>query len=176
VALDFNLDLFVFGYGQMMHAELPQADELNGFVFWQEYMSDMKYVLAFWGLSSGLTTLLNKQKGQIIHDAQSKTSITVTGFLKELPADWHKRIDILEAQENYIKVYVGDQNKTVLYKFKDAVAEMGDLVGLQVHRSFWINKNAIADFKKSGGRGEITSINGQTIPVSRRYLKMVESL
>ena len=176
VLIDINLDLFLFGPGMMGPEPLSADGGLSLSLFFGEYLSDLKYVLAYWGFASLLTYQMQRRETVLVDNAKADASTVATGFLKDVPPDWRSEIEVLEAQENYVKVHAGDRSKVVLYRFKDAVAEMGDVVGLQVHRSFWVRKAAIRTFKKQGGRGEITTASGLVVPVSRSFLKLVERL
>lgn len=174
VAFDFNIDLFVFGEGQMTHGALPKVDQLDAAIFWNEYFSDAKYTFVFWTLATLITHLNTRKTRQVVEEIKIEASIAKTGFLKELPPSWHSRIDVLEAQENYIQVYSADNRQIVLYRLKDAIDEMGETAGLKVHRSYWVREAAIASFKKVRGRGEITTTSGQLVPVSRTHISEVE--
>lgn len=176
ILTDINLVLFVFSEGQMVDTTFPVDTAITPDLFANEYLSDLQYPAIFWSLSTGITVLLTRQKNRLISRATAETSINITGFLKELPSDWSQRIDVVEAQENYICVFVGTESRTVLYRFKDAVLELGDSVGLQVHRSFWVNKAAISKFNKTQSKGEIVTTSGKIIPVSRTHLKAVEKV
>lgn len=176
ILTDINLVLFVFSEGQMADTTFPVGTAITPALFANEYLSDLQYPAIFWSLSTGITVLLTRQKNRLISRATAETSVNVTGFLREMPSDWRERIDVVEAQENYICVFVGTESRTILYRFKDAVLELGDSVGLQVHRSFWVSKAAISKFTKTQSKGEIVTTSGKTIPVSRTYLKAVEKV
>ena len=176
VLVDINLDIFAFGPGTMGPEPLPADGGLSLSSLFNEYLSDLKYVVAYWGFAGLLTYQLQRRETALVDSAKADVSTVVTGFLKDVPPDWRNEIEVLEAQENYVKIHAGDRSKVVLYRFKDAVAEMGDVVGLQVHRSFWVRKAAIRAFRKQSGRGEITTASGRVVPVSRSFLKLVERL
>jgi len=165
VLLDFNLDYFFINDG---------IQRFSDRVFIEEYAHDMVYTITYWGFSTLIDHIFHRRQEKLRQETVHETSINQTGFLKDLPAHWNANVDIIEAQENYINLYQGDKKHTILYKFKDSIAEMGDAVGLQVHRSYWVRHSIIADFHKKQGRGEITTICGRKIPVSRTYLKDVE--
>ncbi|WP_417783886.1 LytTR family DNA-binding domain-containing protein [Terasakiella pusilla] len=167
VLMDFNLDYFFIKEGIQQFSEHP---------FLTEYFEDSIYAIAYWGFSSRIDHLAARRYQNMRQEIVEETSVYQHGFLKDLPAHWNGAVDVIEAQENYINLYRGDQKHTLLYRFKDSIAELGSEIGLQVHRSYWVNADAIADFQKKQGRGEITTTHGQQIPVSRTFLKDVERL
>ncbi len=167
VLFDFNLDHFVFN-GDEAHFSTDS--------FGVEYLGDLKFCVTYWLFSTLIDHFFNKRKDQMHQEIVAETSVYQDGFLKEVPGSWQNTLDVIEAQENYINVYSGTEKTTILYKFKDAVAEMGPDTGLQVHRSYWVRKDAILSFTKKQGRGEIVTSSDKTVPVSRTYLRTVESL
>jgi DNA-binding LytR/AlgR family response regulator len=52
-------------------------------------------------------------------------------------------------------------------RFADAMAELDGLPGLQVHRSWWVARAAVAGAAKSGRRAELALTNGLSVPISR---------
>ena len=167
VLLDLNLDYFFFQ---------DEAMKFTTSSFAAEYVSDLKFAVTYWGFATLINLAFQHRQKKQTNTLKEGLSIQPLGFLKDLPPAFNKRPDVIEAQENYINVYSGNDMHTIHYRFKDAVAEMGAEVGLQVHRSYWVRKSSIAEFSKKQGRGEIQTTTGKTIPVSRTYLKSVEAL
>lgn len=87
------------------------------------------------------------------------------------------RGDILaaEAQEHYVKIKATGQGGMALYRFGDAVRELGRYQGMQVHRSHWVSDEAVAAVVGKRGSLKIELTDGEVIPVSRRYELEVEA-
>lgn len=87
------------------------------------------------------------------------------------------RGDILaaEAQEHYVKIKATGQGGMALYRFGDAVRELGRYQGMQVHRSHWVSDEAVAAVIGKRGSLKIELTDGEVIPVSRRYELEVEA-
>lgn len=87
------------------------------------------------------------------------------------------RGDILaaEAQEHYVKIKATGQGGMALYRFGDAVRELGRYQGMQVHRSHWISDEAVSAVVGKRGSLKIELTDGEVIPVSRRYELEVEA-
>ena len=54
-------------------------------------------------------------------------------------------------------------------RLADAVAELEGLEGAQVHRSWWVARDAVVGVTRGDGRATLTLKGGVTAPVSRRY-------
>lgn len=90
-------------------------------------------------------------------------------FVKRLSLGENAEISALQAEDHYLRVYSGKREDLIRYRFSDAVNELRDVPGLQVHRSFWINTEAIDSIKRSGRSYEIVLKSGLEVPVSRSY-------
>jgi len=75
----------------------------------------------------------------------------------------------LEAEEHYTKVHTSAGAALLLLRFSDAIAEMASQPGLQVHRSFWISRQAVERVVRSGRRTTIQMRGGLEVPVSRSF-------
>lgn len=99
-----------------------------------------------------------------------------SAFLSRLPQDIGTEIVALEAQEHYTKVHTPLGSAFVLYRFGDAVKDMTGHGGLQVHRSFWVQTEAIQSVDRSGRAYELTLETGLKVPVSRSYKVKIDEL
>lgn len=98
-----------------------------------------------------------------------------TGLLLRLPTELGKTIIALSAEDHYVRVHTPEGNDLILYRFSDAVREMPDNIGLQVHRSHWINLSAISSFEESGRGSTLTLNETIKIPVSQRYIEVLKT-
>jgi DNA-binding LytR/AlgR family response regulator len=55
-------------------------------------------------------------------------------------------------------------------RLADAIRETGMVPGLQIHRSHWVAKDAVAKVHRSEGKLMLELRNGMRLPVSRSYL------
>lgn len=58
----------------------------------------------------------------------------------------------------------------VLLRLSDAIREVGNTDGLQVHRSHWVAKSAVTKAERTGDRALLSMSHGPDIPVSRSNL------
>ncbi|MEX2518841.1 MAG: LytTR family DNA-binding domain-containing protein [Paracoccaceae bacterium] len=80
-----------------------------------------------------------------------------------------------EAQEHYVKLKATGQGGMALYRFGDAVRDLGRYQGMQVHRSHWVADAAVAAVIGKRGAMKLEISAGEIIPVSRRYELEVEA-
>jgi hypothetical protein len=81
----------------------------------------------------------------------------------------------IEAQDHYLAVTdMTGAKQLVLYRFADAVAELGD-AGEQVHRRFWIAAHAVEHVERRGKRMQLVLTNGMRAPVSDTFLRAVRA-
>jgi DNA-binding LytR/AlgR family response regulator len=89
-------------------------------------------------------------------------------FLDKVREDRRGDLLALNAQGHYLRVITTGGEDLVLHTFGDAVKELGDDIGLRVHRSWWVSRRALAD-------GELESTKrlrldgGVEVPVSRTF-------
>jgi DNA-binding LytR/AlgR family response regulator len=55
----------------------------------------------------------------------------------------------------------------------DAVAELEGIEGAQVHRSWWVARDAITDAQRGDGRATLKLRDGAEVPVSRTYARVL---
>lgn len=98
------------------------------------------------------------------------------GFLANIPNENTEDIFLIKASENYIEVYYKNNIKLIQYRLKNAILEMPADIGIQVHRSYWVNKKFIIKLEKENKKRFITLKNGMQIPVGSSYQKYVENI
>jgi hypothetical protein len=98
------------------------------------------------------------------------------GFLERVPVRLTlDQVLAIKAEQHYIRVYTAEREYLVLYRFSDAVREL-DESGLQVHRSYWINKSAIEFIRPGAKKFFIRVGTGTDIPVSTPYHGLVKEM
>ncbi len=77
----------------------------------------------------------------------------------------------LRAQDHYVEIITSRGNELLRNSFASAVEEMYPCDGMQVHRSYWVARDAI--YKIDRRKLTIKLINGAEIPISRRRLREI---
>jgi hypothetical protein len=91
-------------------------------------------------------------------------------LVDRLPFEKRGEIVALSAEDHYVRIATTNGTELVLMRLSDAANEVGDTVGLQVHRSHWVAVNQVREVKRIGDRAEVLSSDGVTRPISRGYM------
>lgn len=94
-------------------------------------------------------------------------------FLRRVPPRLGQCLLALEMEDHYLRIHTALGSDLVLCRFGDALAELEGCDGLQVHRSFWVARVAIAGHHRRNGRVVLILTNGLEVPVSRTHLPAV---
>lgn len=119
------------------------------------------------------------QLGYRLRRAEIDTDSTpadVTGSAEfmQLVAD-ERRGDLLylKSELHYLQVVTDRGSSLILYNLADAVDQLPANAGIQVHRSYWVARDAIEKFEKRGRQGLVLLRGGHRVPVSRQRLAEV---
>lgn len=72
----------------------------------------------------------------------------------------------LKAEQHYLKVITRDKSYITLYRFGDAVNALPESIGIQVHRSWWIRRDALVCLHQRGRKMLAELEGGGRVPVS----------
>jgi DNA-binding LytR/AlgR family response regulator len=89
------------------------------------------------------------------------------GFLDRLPPRLGRDLLCLQMEDHYVRAHTARGSDLILTPLKDAIAELGATDGLQVHRSWWVARAAVAAPITSGRNLMLRLNNGLEVPVSR---------
>jgi hypothetical protein len=90
-----------------------------------------------------------------------------TRFLDRLPARLGRNLLCLQMEDHYVRAHTDLGSDLILTPLKDAMAELAEIDGLQVHRSWWVAKSAVAAPIVKGRNYALRLTNGLEVPVSR---------
>jgi DNA-binding LytR/AlgR family response regulator len=91
-------------------------------------------------------------------------------FLERLPLKLRgAEVWAVEAEDHYLRLHTSKGQDLILMRLADAVAELEGIEGAQVHRSWWVARDAITNAKRGDGRATLTLKDGSQVPVSRTY-------
>jgi hypothetical protein len=75
----------------------------------------------------------------------------------------------LTVEDHYTAVTTSRGRALVLIRFADAMKELGETEGMQVHRSHWVAHAHVAELLRDDGRLTLRLKDGAEVPVSRTY-------
>lgn len=87
-----------------------------------------------------------------------------------LPARLRDQVLCLQMEDHYVRVHTPSGSELVLMPMREAVAALAGLEGLQVHRSWWVARRAVARATAAGRAASLTLTNGLVAPVARNRL------
>ncbi|WBY16738.1 LytTR family transcriptional regulator DNA-binding domain-containing protein [Erythrobacteraceae bacterium WH01K] len=73
----------------------------------------------------------------------------------------------LRVEDHYTIAIGHGGQEMLLLPLRDAIAEIGETHGEQVHRSWWVAHGAVAQARRSGRSVELELVDGSVAPVSR---------
>ncbi len=124
-----------------------------------------------------LHAAVNRQPMQshVLHP--DKRMITPGGeFRDRLPFKFRQtEIYALSAEDHYLRVHSAAGETLILMRLYDAIRELDGIEGSQIHRSWWVAKDAVSDVARKDGRVDLVLKDGQRAPVSRRYQKALKT-
>ena len=85
-------------------------------------------------------------------------------------------VDVMQAEDHYLRVTGKKGDELILYRFADAVTELTPLGWTRIHRSFCIRDSAVSARESRGRTLELMMQSGQRVPVSERYRAVVDRL
>lgn len=88
-------------------------------------------------------------------------------LIEQLPPELGSDIVALEMEDHYVRVHTALGSALVLMRLRDAVALLGDLEGMQVHRSWWVARGAVEDVLREGRNVRLKLARGIEAPVAR---------
>lgn len=98
----------------------------------------------------------------------------VPRILRRVDPELHGDIVRAEVADHYVMLVTDKGDCRLLMRFADALDELADVVGLQVHRSHWVADHAVTGKVCEKGRVFLETADGARVPVSRNYRASVE--
>jgi hypothetical protein len=81
----------------------------------------------------------------------------------------------LKGEDHYVRVIGEAREELVLMRMRDAIAGLGSVDGLRVHRSWWVARDAVASVRRDGRSAMLTLAGGQEVPVSRDMMPQLRA-
>jgi hypothetical protein len=95
-------------------------------------------------------------------------------FVDRLPNNLGSDLICFCMEDHYLNVYTDKGSHMMLLRMKDALVELKDYNGIQVHRSWWVALDAVQEVKKQTRKATLIMKNGIKVPVSQTYLSALK--
>lgn len=105
---------------------------------------------------------------------REEVSSASSPFLDRLPKHLGKNLLHLTAQDHYVKAVTDRGSELILMRFADALREVSEMEGIQIHRAHWVSHGAVKKPVKKDGKLFIETLEGEQFPVSRSHMKAVK--
>jgi len=79
----------------------------------------------------------------------------------------------LQMEDHYVRVHSAAGSRLVLATLSQAMAAVGGVEGLQVHRSWWVARKAVVRAHREGRQLRLELVNGVDAPVARSAVASV---
>lgn len=142
--------------------------------YWEGYIILFPQVLIVGFVVGGFMVLTNKDLNNKRPLKKDKALKAGNIFLNRLPLEIGKDLICFVMEDHYLRVYTTNGEHLLLHRMKDALQELGDYDGIQVHRSWWIALGQVQKVKKEKRKALITMKNGVEVPVSEKYLPIIK--
>jgi hypothetical protein len=130
-------------------------------------------------LVNALFTHLLRERVVAEPQAPAPTAVVETSpkpapFLDRLPPGFGAVL-ALKGEDHYVRAIAAARDTLILLRLRDAIAELPGVDGLQVHRSWWVARAAVANVRRDGRAAIITLTNQAEVPVSRENVAALKA-
>lgn len=140
------------------------------FGFWPSGYALWASIANVMGIAFVITYLLSLQPEPVTDSAAPAPP----ALLDRIPLDKRGAILSLTVEDHYTRVRTTAGEHLLLMRLSDAIKEVGDTPGAQVHRSHWAAWDQVTAARRDGDRAILTLSDGTDIPVSRANLPKIK--
>lgn len=126
------------------------------------------------GISVIVTSAVVKIKSMMPEGHSADKVPEPAPILRRLPLDKRGALISISVSDHYVDVVTNNGQELLLLRLSDAIAEVGDTKGMQVHRSHWVALDQISSARRDGAKAMLTMSNGRDIPASRTYVSALK--
>lgn len=120
---------------------------------------------------------LQRADGDVAVDGPVALDAADNAEFMQLVADERRgRLLYLKSELHYLQVVTDRGSSLILYNLADAIEQLPARAGIQVHRSYWVARDAIEKLERRGRQGELLLRDGHRVPVSRQRLAAVSAM
>jgi hypothetical protein len=90
-------------------------------------------------------------------------------FLARIPLPMRGALIRIEAQDHYLNIVTDKGSSLILLRLGEAVRELAQAPGIQVHRSHWVALSGVTSHRRTEGRDLLVMTDRSEVPVSRSF-------
>lgn len=94
-------------------------------------------------------------------------------LLDQLPPHLGRDILCVENEDHYVRVHTGAGSALILMRLRDAIAQLAEIDGEQVHRSWWVARASVTEVIRSDRRVALRLSDGREVPVARSAIPVL---
>jgi hypothetical protein len=119
--------------------------------------------------------LADQHAGDGVADTET-ASPPYSGFLERIPIHLGKDVIALHSEDHYLRVFTRKGDALILVTISEAIRTLdaARIKGLQVHRSWWVQLNAVSKTQLSNRKMIAVLDTGLEVPVSQTYRALYE--
>jgi len=106
-------------------------------------------------------------------NAGAADGVARSRFLGRISAKLGTELLYVATEDHYLRIVTDRGSNLILFRFSDALSELSDVPGQQVHRSYWVAERAVAATEQVGQRTFLVLTNGEKVPVSQTFLPAI---
>lgn len=172
--LALGIDIYILSEGLPSNMWYELLDEASAVIppvtiFWVLVNTPILMGLEYQKRSTTDNELGQQQRQQ----SNKANGIEPNEFMKAASISDLVSLQSLSAQLHYLEVVTHDTKQLILFSLNKATEMLPNSLGLRIHRSHWVAFDAIESVKKIGRQGEVTLLDGRTLPISRNRLQQV---
>jgi hypothetical protein len=100
---------------------------------------------------------------------------TLPRLIERLPPALGTELVALEMEDHYLRVHTALGSDLILLRMRDAVAELEGLNGAQVHRSWWVAREAVVRVERDGRNVRLLLRRNLAVPVARNMVPVLKA-
>ncbi|WP_322866386.1 LytTR family DNA-binding domain-containing protein [Aquicoccus sp. G2-2] len=133
-------------------------------------------VLALYVISIAVPVAVLRQIWTSISTATAQSLESAPRLLLRLPEDARAPVLRLSSRDHQVEVVTRLGAVLIRMRLADAIAEMEPVPGYGTHRSHWVAAAAIEGVEQDGNRTFLLLVNGDRVPVGKKYRPGLESM
>ncbi len=121
-----------------------------------------------WPLFEGADALPAKTSGKV-PEMEHPDRRPIVGHLSRRPDGLSGIIKYMRMEDHYLRVFTDDGDGMTLHRMSDAIRDLAETDGMQVHKSWWVSEAAVKEIRQENRKRIILTRDGTEVPVGRSF-------